>query len=507
MTLRELLESVDDRRVIGDPDLDIEGIAYDSRRVGRGFVFVCIAGARYDGHDFVGEALQMGAPAVVVQRRLDLPAPCCQVVVPDTRAALGLMAAKFFGYPSRRLRLIGVTGTNGKTTTAHLIASVLRESGHRVGLVGTVGYEVGARLVPASRTTPESADLQALFSEMVGEGADYAVTEVSSHGVRLRRIVGCEYDVGVFTNITQDHLDFHGSFADYLAAKMEFFESLQGPGSTKSRKAAVVNSDDPHAARILEGISVDVLTYGMDSGADVRAHGVRVDASGSYYRASTPAGDVDVRLRIVGRFNVLNSLAALAVGVVEGASLDSIAHALGQARWVPGRFESVDCGQDFLAIVDYAHTPDGLLNVLRTARELTKGKVILVFGCGGDRDRGKRPMMGEIAAECSDHCLVTSDNPRSENPEEICIEIEAGMRRGSGRKGFSYDVVPDRRQAIRLAVQRAGPGDLVLVAGKGHETYQIFRDRTIPFDDKEELREALAQSGRCCHGSPENPGN
>lgn len=476
----------------GGEDRPIGGLAYDSRQVRPGDLFVCIKGFVHDGHDYAPEAAARGAAALMVERVLPLPLP--QIVVTDCRRAMGPAAARLFGDPSRRLRVIGVTGTNGKTTTTFLIRAMMEAAGGRCGLIGTIEQSVGTRRLSATRTTPESADIQRLLAEMVANGCTAAAMEVSSHGLVLRRTEGTEFDVAVFTNITQDHFDFHRTFAEYREAKAMLFRSLvtsagQQDG-VKGNKCGVINADDPNAPYFVAATPVRVITYGLTEGCDVRAKEVQVTPDGVRYTLVSPMGERPVRLRLTGRFNVYNSLAAIAVGLNEGLDLDRVLAGI-EETVVPGRFEPVSAGQDFSVIVDYAHTPDSLANVLQTARSLTRGRVICVIGAGGDRDRSKRPLMGEVAAQLADYVVVTSDNPRSEEPEAICRDVAEGVR----RHATPYDIVVDRREGIRRAVGLARAGDLVLIAGKGHETYQEFRDRTVHFDDREEARKALQERG------------
>ncbi|WP_324670241.1 UDP-N-acetylmuramoyl-L-alanyl-D-glutamate--2,6-diaminopimelate ligase [Geochorda subterranea] len=467
-----------------------------------GDAFVCIRGSRLDGHDFAGEAAERGAVLILAERA---PGPVVDrvptLLVADSRAALGQAAAVVLGHPDRRLRLVGVTGTNGKTTTTYLTKAVLEAAGYRVGLIGTIQQLVGDQVLGAERTTPESADLQDLFARMVAVGASHAVTEVSSHAVVLKRIEAIEYDVGIFTNLTQDHLDFHGTMEAYREAKAGFFATLS-PG-TKGRKLAVINGDDPSGAYMAARSTAPALFYGLEPGRDVTAEAIEARPDGLRFTVRTPWGASAVRLQLGGAFNVYNALGALGAGLHEGVPLAEAVAALERVRGVPGRFEAVREGQPFGVIVDYAHTPDGLDNVLTSARALGPRRLWVVFGCGGDRDRTKRPKMGAIAARLADWVIITSDNPRSEDPEAICREVEAGLlaqRASSGPVAMQgYDVVVDRREAIAQAVRRAQPGDLVVVAGKGHETYQILKDRIVPFDDRQVVREALRELG---YGAP-----
>lgn len=468
--------------------LEITGVAYDSRQVQAGNIFVCIQGYRYDGHAFAEQAVTAGAVAVVGERELlHLPVP--QILVSDSRAALGLLAAAFWGYPSRSLRVIGVTGTNGKTTTTYLVKAVLEQAGFKVGLIGTIKNLIGSQEIAAGHTTPEAADLQALFAQMREAGVSHVVMEVSSHAIALERIIGTEFDLGVFTNLTQDHLDFHQNFENYVATKVQFFAGVGSNAVKSGPKALIINNDDSVSQRIREVAAVPVYTYGFRNQPDIRAQEVELTQKGIHYSALTPSGEVDLNLRLLGQFNVYNSLAAVGVGLAEGIDLSLIKQALQKASGVKGRAELVDVGQDFAVVIDYAHTPDGLANILRTARDFTTGKLIVVFGCGGDRDRTKRPLMGKIAGEYADYTVVTSDNPRSEEPAQICGDILPGLAETASPG--SYRVVVERREAIRYALQLAGAGDVVVIAGKGHEDYQIFKDTVIHFDDQEEAAQIL----------------
>jgi UDP-N-acetylmuramoyl-L-alanyl-D-glutamate--2,6-diaminopimelate ligase len=482
----ELIESLEVRARGGDPATPVEGITYDSRLVEPGFLFVAVKGFQTDGHLYVEQAVKGGAAAVVIQEEMMLPAGIAWALVPDTRLALAKASARFFGNPSTRLRLVGVTGTNGKTTTAHLIAAVYRAGGSKTGLIGTVYNRIGERILPVTHTTPESFDLQKLLAEMVDEGVDTAVMEVSSHALELERVAGCEYDVAVFTNITRDHLDFHNDMESYLAAKLKLFAGLGQPGGKTGPQYAVVNADDPAAKSVIAAAGGQVYTYGVDRPADVRAKDIRITAGGASFSIDGRWGSCHLALKLTGLFNVYNALAAFTTGAAAGIPLAAVKEALEKVDGVPGRFELVNAGQDFVVIVDYAHTPDGLENVLKTARQITRNRLITVFGCGGDRDRQKRPLMGEIAARYSDFTVLTSDNPRTEDPLEIIKEIEAGVDPAA-----RYAVEPDRREAMRLALRMARNGDVVVIAGKGHEDYQIIGTKKIPFDDRQETVKIL----------------
>jgi UDP-N-acetylmuramoyl-L-alanyl-D-glutamate--2,6-diaminopimelate ligase len=481
MRLDELLAAAQVERIVGDPSVQISALAYDSRRAGPGTLFFCVPGERADGHDFAPAVVEAGAAALVVERELGLGVP--QALVPDARAAMAPLAARFEGDPTARLRVVGVTGTNGKTTTAFLVREILEAAAIPCGLLGTVKQMVGGAEQEVERTTPEAIDLQASFRRMLEAGDRACAMEVSSHAMRLRRADAIHFEVALFTNLTQDHLDFHADMEDYFLAKRELFEA--GPGT------AVVNLDDPYGRRLAaEFESVTFSAQGAE--ADYAAHGVSFDAGGAEFRASLPGGgEIELRTGLPGHFNVANALGAFAAARALGVEPEAAAAGLARAARVPGRFEPIDEGQGFAVLVDYAHTPDSLENVLRAARRLTAGRLISVFGAGGDRDRDKRPKMGRAGAELSDLTVITSDNPRSEDPEAIVAEVAAGAR-----GAVELEVVVDRREAIALALASARPGDTVVIAGKGHEQGQEFEGgRKVPFDDREVAREELRKLG------------
>lgn len=491
MFLREVLEAVKVRAAAGDPALLIKGIAYDSRQVEPGFLFVAVEGFKADGHEYINEAIKRGAVAVIVQRENTVPAGTAWVLVDNSRQALALISARFFGSPSAKMKIVGITGTNGKTTTANLVFSVISAAGLKCGLIGTIHNRIGDRILPVKHTTPESLDLQRLLSGMLDEGVNACVMEVSSHALALHRVDGCEFDAAVFTNLTQDHLDLHGNMEDYLAAKLKLFGSLPEAAENKGGKYAVINVDDEKAADFIKVSRGTVYTYGVDSPADARAENIDVKAGGVSFTVRGKWGSCFLNLKITGLFNVYNALAAFTTTAAMGIPVEVIKNALEDIKGVPGRFELVDSGQDFTVIVDYAHTPDGLENILKTARRLTGANLITVFGCGGDRDRKKRPLMGRIAAGYSDYTVITSDNPRTEDPLRIIEEVEDGVKLAVGKN--RYVVVPDRRKAIRAAVGMAKRDDVVVIAGKGHEDYQIIGTEKYPFDDRLEAAAALEE--------------
>jgi UDP-N-acetylmuramoyl-L-alanyl-D-glutamate--2,6-diaminopimelate ligase len=463
--LRELMGN-------GPPEVEITALAYSSRSVVPGALFFCVPGFTADGHDFAPDAVERGAAALVCQRPLGLGVP--ELIVDDVRAAMGPAAARFYGDPTAELRVVGITGTNGKTTTAFLVRHVLEAAGVRCGLLGTVKRVVGGVEEDVERTTPEAIDLQATFRRMLDSGDRACAMEVSSHALELGRAVGIRFAVRVFTNLTQDHLDFHRTMDAYFAAKRRLFEE---PG------AAVVNVDDPYGRRIAAG--AESTTFAIERGADYRARDVRFDLTGSSFTCDTPDGPLELECPLPGLFNVQNALAAVAATRALGVEPATIREALAGFGRVPGRFEPVDEGQQFGVLVDYAHTPDSLENVLRAARELTGGRLHVVFGAGGDRDRGKRRLMGEAARRLADRVIVTSDNPRNEDPQAIVEQVAEGA-------GADAELEVDRRTAIALAIDTAEPGDVVVIAGKGHEQGQEFeRGRKEPFDDVTVAREAL----------------
>ena len=488
----------------GDPEITL--ITADSRQVRPGALFVAIRGVREDGHRFLSDAMAKGAVAVAgdlpeTLDRVDATAGVSVVTVPQARPWLGYVAARWHGDPSHRLRVIGVTGTNGKTTTTYLIRAILEAAGRRTGLLGTVGYMVGGEQRPASHTTPDAVSLQTLLAEMVDRGVTDVVMEVSSHALAQERTVGCAFDVGVFTNLTQDHLEFHGDMTAYGEAKRRLFESLGNAPKTISG-IAVINRDDPSWHVMARASRVPVWTYGLTPTADVYPESIESTVGGTRFRAVTPRGRLDLTSPLIGSYNVSNLLAALSVGVSQELPVDAIRKGLETMTRVPGRFEKIDAGQTFTVVVDYAHTEDALRRVLTVARDMCRGRVITVFGCGGDRDPGKRGPMGQVAASLSDLVILTSDNPRSEDPLAIIAAIEAGIGNGvtarplvrpSAFSNQPYLVLPDRHEAIERAIQVAEGGDLVVIAGKGHEDYQIIGSNRVPFDDRRVAAEAIGR--------------
>lgn len=472
-------------KVAALPGVDIRGLAYDSRQVKPGDVFIALKGLQATGADFAADAIRRGAVAVVADRPADPTATVPWFTVPDARAAMASLAAEFYGHPSRSMQVVGITGTNGKTTTAYLLRAVFESAGKKCGLLGTVTYSVGDQEQPASRTTPEAPDVQRMFRQMVDAGCTACVMEVSSHALALNRVDGTTFACGVFTNLTRDHLDYHGDMESYFTAKRRLFEMLP-PGAP-----GVINLDDPRGDVLRKSVSTPV-TYAINKPADVTPGPLALTFAGLEFDARTPTGDVHVRSKLVGRPNVSNILATAAVATALDIPTPAIERGLKNLTGVPGRFEVVSGSKDDVTVViDYAHTDDALKNLLETARPLAPRRVITVFGCGGDRDRTKRPLMGAVAARLSDVVVITSDNPRGEDPIRIIEEIKRGIPSASDRGSSVTVTIVDRTEAIQFAIKKAEPGDLVLLVGKGHEKSQVIGGKELPFDEAAIAREAL----------------
>lgn len=476
------MNGIEDIRILGDSAIDVAALKYDSRRVSHGDLFAAIEGENFDGTKFIEDAKKRGASSFLVTEGKEKGDGGTYVFSPNVRRTLALASKNYFGDPSSHLKVVGITGTNGKTTSSYLIHGILGQAGMESGLVGTVQYLVGAQVISASRTTPESPDLLALMDTMVRSGCGACVVEVSSHALALDRITGVKLEAAVFTNLTRDHLDFHGDMEKYFRTKAALFQALEV-------KHRVVNRDDPFGMRLIRELGAEILTYGMEGG-DISPEGpVAIELWGSRCRLKTPWGPVDVNTALTGRFNLYNIMAAVAACGLLGVETSDIARGLSLVERIPGRFERVDRGQPFTTVVDYAHTPDALENVLENARAITDGRIITVFGCGGDRDSTKRPLMGLAAGRLSDVVFVTSDNPRSEDPEKIMDGIMEGLTDPMG----VVERISDRREAIARAVREAGPGDMVVIAGKGHENYQIIGERILPFSDVDEVARVLSE--------------
>lgn len=483
--LQELLQRLPKAKVENMYPQTVTDITTDSREVKPGSMFVCLKGVHVDGHDYVGKAIQAGARVIAAEHSVEVPQDVTLIVVEDCRVAMQVIAPYFYDYPAKSMRLLGVTGTNGKTTTTNIVRLILRKAGYKVGLIGTINVMIEDEIQTSHNTTPDVVDLQKTLYKMKTAGCDYVVMEVSSHALALNRVAGCEYDVAALTNITQDHSDFHGTFENYRDAKALLFEHLHN--GIKKNKCAIFNMDDASSSIIKGRTKAPCMTYGKGSGNDIYPLAWEVSAKHMKLNLYTPVGEMDLLLNITGEFNVYNVMTAVAIVLAEGLDKRYIIEVLDDFSGVPGRFQLVEAGQPYTVIVDYAHTPDGLDNVLRTARAITKGKLWAVFGCGGDRDNKKRPIMGRIALELADNLVVTSDNPRSEDPEQIIADIERGLAGAPADKNV-YKIT-DRREAIYYALSKAGAQDVILIAGKGHENYQILKDKTIHFDDCEVVRD------------------
>jgi UDP-N-acetylmuramoyl-L-alanyl-D-glutamate--2,6-diaminopimelate ligase len=475
MVLREALERIPGIQWTGNPGVDISGISYDSRSVQKGDLFVAIKGEKDDGANFVMQAIEKGAVAVASERKL-ATIPMASVTVPDARKFLAEISQIFYGNPSAQLKLVGITGTKGKTTTSYLMDSILSYAGIPSCLAGTIMMKIGTRVIQSHHTTPESSDLMGFLRQAVIDGCTHGALEVSSHALALKRVFGARFSVGVFMNLTLDHLDFHKNMENYFQAKQLLFSAENG----NQIASAVINVDDSYGRRLAHETGVPVLRFGFHEPADIRVLEYRSASNSTDLVLDTPAGQIQFCLQLVGRPNAYNVMAATGAALSLGLDLKTIRAGIEALKGVPGRMETIDAGQDFTVIVDYAHSPDSLDNLLQTVSQLPHKRIITVFGCGGDRDRTKRPIMGEIAARASDLVIATSDNPRSEDPFEILKEIEPGLRKGTAR----FEIEPDRSRAIESAISMACTGDVVAIAGKGHEDYQIIGNRTIPFDDR-----------------------
>ena len=494
MRLSELLAALPNKEVLAEADVEVSGVAQDSREVAPGYLFVAIRGSETDGHRYVGDALRRGAAAVVVENAEALPPGVPGAVVRDGRVALARLAAACHGFPARRLRVVGVTGTDGKTTTASLILAMLAAAGRSAGAITTVAAIIAGRELDTGfhTTTPDSPAVQAYLAQMVAAGAEYAVVETTSHGLDQGRTLDCDYDVAAVTNVTAEHLDYHRTFEAYLAAKAKLFQMLStGYRKPGMPKVSVLNADDPSIDALRRFPADLTLTYGLEAPADVRGTRLELGPERTRFVAETPAGAIAAETRLPGRYNVANALAAIAVAVSQGLPLDAIQRALAEFPGIAGRMESIDEGQSFQVIVDFAHTPNALEKALTVARTLTRGRLISVFGCAGLRDRQKRPAMGEIAGRLADLVVLTAEDPRTEDVDAIIAEIAAGCERVGRREGVDYWAVPNRERAIAFALGLARPGDLVIVTGKGHERSMCFGKVETPWSDHEVCRRQL----------------
>lgn len=483
MKLNALLSHLDSEEVLGFNDLEIAGITHDSRKVRPGYLFVAIKGYKVNGHDFIEKSLERGAVAVVSEKALSLAPTIPQIIVRSSRKALSCLSCRFYDDPSKKLDVIGITGTNGKTTSAFLTKSIIESAGYETGLIGTINYQIGKKIIPANETTPESIELQSFISEMVASNIKFAVMEVSSHSASQHRIDDISFKTAVFTNISAEHMDYHETIQNYRDAKARLFESL------KKDSFAILNADDESGKYFANKTKAQILWFGIENNADVKARIYDESIDNTMFKLSYSGKDIDINMPFIGRHNVYNALASAAGALSLGFELQAVKHGIETAPVVPGRLESIPCKYGFKVFLDYAHTPNALETVLHTLRKLAKRRIILVFGCGGDRDKEKRPKMGKIADEKSDIFWITNDNPRSEDPMSIIEDIKANIR-----PKRPFHIQPDRHKAIREALDEAKKGDFVLIAGKGHEKKQIFKDKTITFDDKDVVKKMLSNN-------------
>ncbi|MEA5084181.1 MAG: UDP-N-acetylmuramoyl-L-alanyl-D-glutamate--2,6-diaminopimelate ligase [Lachnospiraceae bacterium] len=480
MKLSAVMKNIDYTVLQGNDDIEIKKIVYDSRQTEKNDVFVCISGFKVDGHDFASGAVEKGAAVVIVEKKIDLPTEVTVLKVENNRIALAQMGANYYNEPSKRMNLIGVTGTNGKTSTTYIIKSVLDRINHKVGIIGTIENRIGDEVIHTERTTPESLEVQKLFKEMYEEHVTDVVMEVSSHALDLHRVDCCDYNIAIFTNLTQDHLDYHKTMENYKLAKAMLLERTN---------KAVINIDDPAGEYMISVSKGKVITTAIEKNADLKAEKIKITADGVSFVLDYEGKEYPVHLNIPGKFSIYNALGSIGACLFMDIPMETVIEGIGAIAGVKGRFQSIKSPKGANAVVDYAHTPDSLENILKTAKEFVEGRIITVFGCGGDRDRTKRPIMGEIAGKLSDYCIITSDNPRSEEPNAIILDVEEGTK----RTNCPYVKIVDRREAIFTAVKMSQRGDLVVVAGKGHESYQIFADKTIHFDDAEVVAEAFEE--------------
>lgn len=487
MELWTLLKYLYQYNVYGEQNPEITSIEMDSREVTAGSLFVCIKGFTVDGHEFVQQAINNGAVAILAEREVQTNGEVPVIIVNDTKRAMARLADVFYGQPTHQLKLIGVTGTNGKTTTTHIIDKIFQQAGEKTGLIGTMYIKINEKKYDVKNTTPESLTLQKTFKKMLDEKVTHAVMEVSSHALHMGRVHGCDFDIAVFTNLTQDHLDYHETMDEYRNAKGLLFSQLGNAYHLEKPKFAILNGDDPASKYYKHMTSAHILTYGIDHDCDVMAKNIEMSATGTSFDLITPNGTYPVKINHVGKFSIYNVLAAISTAIVSGISMDTIIKTVESMEGVRGRFELVNGGQNFTVIVDYAHTPDSVENVLKTVKQFAKRKVFVVIGCGGDRDRTKRPLMAKVAVQYADEPIFTSDNPRSEDPIAILKDMESGV------EGEYYHSISNREQAIYFAIANAKEGDVVVIAGKGHETYQQIGNQIFEFDDKKVALNAIKE--------------
>lgn len=483
MKLHTLISYLQPYKIYSGDNPNISSIENDSRNIQKGSLFICIKGFNVDGHDYAALAVQNGAVAIIAEKELDLSVPV--IVVPDSKRAMAVLADAYFRQPSRQLHLIGITGTNGKTTISHLIEKIISDSGKKTGLIGTMYTKIGRKEYEVKNTTPDSLTLQKIFNQMVDEGVNSTVMEVSSHALDEGRVHGCDFNIAVFSNLTQDHLDYHKTMEAYKNAKGLLFSQLGSCFQHNPPKYAILNNDDEATRSYIRSTAAHILTFGIDRKSDLQAKNIQMTSSGTTFELISPFGIHIVSMQLIGKFSVYNVLASIGAGIATGIPIEQIIQSIKEVQGVSGRFETVDAGQDFSVIVDYSHTPDSLKNALTTVKQFAKKRVFVIIGCGGDRDRSKRPIMAEIACRFSSDPIFTSDNPRSEDPKQILLDMEDGVQ------GYQYKTIIDRKEAIHYAVKAASAGDVILIAGKGHETYQLIGNQMIHFDDREVAKEAI----------------
>ena len=483
MKLHTLISYLQPYKTYSGDNPDISSIENDSRNIQKGSLFICIKGFNVDGHDYAELAVQNGAAAIIAEKDMNLPVPV--IVVPNSKRSMAVLADAYFGQPSKKLHLIGITGTNGKTTISHIIEKIIFDSGKKTGLIGTMYTKIGGKEYEIKNTTPDSLTLQKIFKQMVDAGVSSTVMEVSSHALDEGRIHGCDFNIAVFSNLTQDHLDYHKTMEAYKHAKGLLFSQLGSCFQHNPPKFAIVNNDDEASTSFIRATAAHILTYGIDKKSDLQAKNIQMTSTGTTFELISPFGSYSVSMQLIGKFSVYNVLASIGAGIATGIPIEKIIQSIKEVKGVSGRFETVDAGQDFSVIVDYSHTPDSLQNALTTVKQFAKKRVFVIVGCGGDRDRSKRPLMAEIACRYSSDPIFTSDNPRSEDPEQILKDMEEGVQ------GYQYKTIIDRKEAINYAIKAAKAGDVILIAGKGHETYQIIGHQIIHFDDREVAKEAI----------------
>ncbi|MCK5594664.1 UDP-N-acetylmuramoyl-L-alanyl-D-glutamate--2,6-diaminopimelate ligase [bacterium] len=489
MKLQKLISVLESFSISGRKDIEINGIAVDSNDIKNGFAFICVKGAKADGHNFVNDAIFRGAVVLIVEKDVEVLADITIIKVSNTKKILPVIADTFYDYPSNRMNVIGVTGTNGKTTTTYFIDQIFRKAGHKTGIIGTINYRIGERIIPAVNTTPNPIQLRVLLSKMLEAGIETVIMEVSSHAIDQKRIAGIEFDTCIFTNLTPEHLDYHETFEKYRDTKLRFFEQMGKNSRKNTVKKAIINTDDPVSRRFLDVCRTEIITYGLNTNASVYAADIRSTLNGSRFRLHiSPDKNTDAKINIAGKYNIYNALAATSAALAFGLSLSEIKSGLESLKSVSGRFEKITTDAGFYIIVDYAHTPDGMKQVLSAAKALKPNRIITVFGCGGDRDKLKRPQMGKISSELSDHIIITSDNPRTEDPMNIIEGIIHGIK---DTDSSNLEIIPDRKNAIKKAIELAKKNDLIMILGKGHETYQVLKDTVVPFDDREVVKEIL----------------